>query len=106
MKNLKKLNTSQIRLISIGLATLTLHSSAHAVGSEFVGIPILDDILSTIIYSAIGIFMALVAYRGIDVLTPGDLSGDIAKNQNSALAILAGSIMIGVCIIIGAVLIG
>ena len=48
--------------------------------------------------------MAFVSYKVIDFVTPGDISADIVRNQNSALAILAGSIMIGVCIIIAAVL--
>ncbi len=103
MKHIKDISRLKLGLT---ILLLSVGDAAHAVGSEFVGVPLLDDILSTIIYSSIGICMALVAYRGIDVLTPGDLSGDIARNQNTALAILAGSIMIGVCIIIGAVLIG
>ena len=66
--------------------------------------PLISGILSTVIYSAVGIAMAFIAYKVIDLLTPGNLGKDIANN-NIALAVLAGFTMLGVCIIIAAVLV-
>jgi uncharacterized membrane protein YjfL (UPF0719 family) len=62
-----------------------------------------NGIISTVIYSILGILMAAFSYKVIDLLTPGKLSRDIADN-NIALAILTGLMMLGVCIIIAAVL--
>lgn len=61
-------------------------------------------IVSTVIYGAVGIVMAAVGYKVIDWLTPGSLREQIAEHENSALAILTGSMVLGICIIIAAVL--
>lgn len=60
-------------------------------------------LLSSILYSALGIFMAILSFKIIDALTPGELAKDIAEN-NVALGVLTGLFMLGICIIIAAVL--
>jgi len=64
-----------------------------------------SEILSTIIYSAIGILMGVVGFKVVDWLTPGSLAEEVAHKENRALAILAGAMMLGVCIIIASVLV-
>jgi uncharacterized membrane protein YjfL (UPF0719 family) len=49
--------------------------------------------------------MALIAYKVVDLITPGKLAEDIANN-NIALAILTGCIVLGVSIIIAAAIAG
>lgn len=68
--------------------------------SGFVG-----ELLSTIIYSVVGIVMGVVGFKVVDWLTPGNLAEEVAHKENRALAVLAGSMMLGVCIIIAAVLV-
>jgi len=63
------------------------------------------EILETIVYSVIGIVMAVIGFKVVDWLTPGDLAEDVAHKENRALAILAGSMILGVCIIIASVLV-
>lgn len=63
------------------------------------------ELLSTIVYSAVGIFMGVVGFKVVDWLTPGSLAEEVAHKENRALAILAGSMMLGVCIIIASVLV-
>lgn len=63
------------------------------------------ELLSTIVYSAVGILMAVVGFKVVDWLTPGNLAEDVAHKENRALAILAGSMILGVCLIIASVLI-
>lgn len=63
------------------------------------------EILETIVYSAIGIVMAVIGFKVVDWLTPGDLAEDVAHKENRALAILAGAMILGVCIIIASVLV-
>ncbi len=65
----------------------------------------LIEIFETIIYSAIGIVMAVIGFKVVDWLTPGDLAEDVAHKENRALAILTGSMILGICIIIASVLI-
>jgi len=92
----------KIRIVSLIVVLLCPVYAAQA--EVMVENAVANEILETILYSFIGILMAFVSYKVIDFLTPGDISQDIVQNQNSALAILAGSIMVGVCIIIAAVL--
>lgn len=63
------------------------------------------ELLSTIVYSAVGIVMGIVGFKVVDWLTPGSLAEEVAHKENRALAILAGSMMLGVCIIIASVLV-
>lgn len=63
-------------------------------------------IVATVIYSLIGILMATIGFKVVDWLTPGNLADEVAHNGNRALAILAGSMILGVCIIIASAVIG
>lgn len=65
----------------------------------------LGELLSTIVYSVVGIVMGVVGFKVVDWLTPGNLAEEVASKENRALAVLAGSMMLGVCIIIAAVLV-
>lgn len=87
------------------VSTTSLVSTCLAAPQEFTGSAIMDGVLSTLLYSGIGIIMAFVAFKICDLIIPGNLSKDIANN-NIALAIVAGSSMLGVCIIIAAAIAG
>ncbi len=63
------------------------------------------ELFSTIVYSIVGIVMAVAGFKVVDWLTPGNLAEEVAVKENRALAVLAGSMMLGVCIIIASVLI-
>ncbi len=65
----------------------------------------LVELLATIVYSIVGILMGVIGFKVVDWLTPGDLAEEVAHKENRALAVLAGSMMLGVCIIIAAVLV-
>ncbi len=88
------------------LATALLLSPtlALAEGTKITGNDLLDGILSTLLYGAIGLFMASIGFKVVDWLTPGDLAKQVTEDENRALAVLAGSMILGVCIIIAAVL--
>ena len=62
-------------------------------------------IIETVVYALVGIVMAVIGFKVVDWLTPGDLAEDVAHKENRALAILAGSMILGVCIIIASVLV-
>jgi uncharacterized membrane protein YjfL (UPF0719 family) len=55
-----------------------------------------------VLFSFIGILAAIAGYKIFDKCTPGDLHREIVENKNVAAAIVAGAVILGVCIIIAA----
>ncbi len=96
--NIKKLPRTTAYLTFIAVATpLPLYAQE---GLE----SLKTGIIETIVYSVIGIIMAVIGFKVVDWLTPGNLAEDVAHKENRALAILAGSMILGVCLIIAATL--
>lgn len=58
-------------------------------------------VINSVIYSFLGIAILLVCYVIIERLTPEKTWYEIAQNKNVALAIIFGSFIIGISIIIG-----
>ena len=63
-------------------------------------------IIASIIYSIIGVTVLLAAYWVMERLTPEKSWQEIVKNQNMALAIVFGSFILGISIIIAAAIHG
>ncbi|MBI4624732.1 MAG: DUF350 domain-containing protein [Verrucomicrobia bacterium] len=59
-----------------------------------------------VLFAAVGIVAAIVGYKLFDKCTPGDLHNEIVQNKNIAAAIVAGAVILGVCIIIAAAMVG
>lgn len=59
-----------------------------------------------ILFSVIGIAMAIVGYLIFDKCTPGDLHREIVENKNVAAAIVGGAVILGVCLIVAAAMLG
>lgn len=59
-----------------------------------------------VLFSAIGIIAAIAGYKLFDKCTPGDLHAEILQNKNIAAAIVAAAVILGVCIIIAAAMLG
>jgi hypothetical protein len=59
-----------------------------------------------VLFSAVGIIAAIAGYKLFDKCTPGDLHKEIVENKNIAAAIVAGSVILGVCLIIAAAMLG
>lgn len=62
----------------------------------------LGGILSTLIYSVIGITVFVLAFFVFDKITPFSFRKEIEQDQNIALGIILGSALIGLSIIIAA----
>jgi len=60
----------------------------------------MGNIVNAFLYAAIGIFVFAVAFLVIDKITPYNLWKEIVQEHNTALAILLGTMSIGICIII------
>ncbi len=65
---------------------------------------IVAELVSTLVYSFIGMVLMYVAYKVIEVLSPFPIVKEIEEDQNTSLAILIGSVFISMAIIIGAVI--
>jgi uncharacterized membrane protein YjfL (UPF0719 family) len=63
-------------------------------------------ILYMVIFAMIGIVTAIVGYKVFDKCTPGDLNKEILENRNVAAAIVAAAVILGVCLIIAASMLG
>jgi hypothetical protein len=59
-----------------------------------------------LLFAAIGIAAAVAGYKLFDACTPGDLNKEILQNKNIAAAIVAAAVILGVCIIIAAAMMG
>lgn len=63
-------------------------------------------LLYMVIFAGAGILIAIAGYKLFDKFTPGDLHKEIVEKQNVAAAIVAGAVLLGICIIIAAAMIG
>ena len=61
-----------------------------------------QSLVSAIIFSILGCIVFAIAFKIIDVLTPNDMWHEILEEHNNALAIIVGSVAIGIAIIISA----
>ena len=63
-------------------------------------------IFNMLIFAVLGIVVAVVGYKVLDKCTPGDLQKEIFEHKNIAAAVLAAAVILGLCVIIAAAMIG
>ena len=68
--------------------------------------PNLQVFLNSVLYAGVGIAVFVIGFFILDMLTPGKLWEEINAKQNKAVAIFAGSVAIGLSIIIAAAIHG
>jgi len=61
-----------------------------------------NGVLNVTVYAIVGIVLAVLGFKIIDLLTPGKMGDEILQKQNIAAAILAGAFILGICIIVAA----
>jgi hypothetical protein len=94
---------------ALGLA-LVAASSAHAQGALATPGSVQprnlgESVLSTLIFSILGIVVAIVGFKLFDAAIPFSLEKEICEKNNIAVAILASAMILGICIIIAFVVI-
>jgi uncharacterized membrane protein YjfL (UPF0719 family) len=62
--------------------------------------PFIKALVASAVYSLLGIVMFAASFAIISFMTPFSLRKEIEEDQNTALAILIGSVIIGLAIII------
>lgn len=65
-----------------------------------------SGLLLMVVFSLVGTALAIIGYRLFDKFTPGDLHREIVEQKNVAAAIIGGAVIVGVCIIVAAAMVG
>ncbi|MCC6273446.1 MAG: DUF350 domain-containing protein [Deltaproteobacteria bacterium] len=61
---------------------------------------ILQNLLSAAIFTALGMVLFVISFFVFDKITPYSLWKELIEEHNTALAIVIGSISLGMCLII------
>lgn len=102
----------KLRLVSSALTTLSLlppvalAADAIPAANGWHAQTLAQAVGYMVLFSAVGIIAAIAGYKLFDKCTPGDLHNEIIQNKNVAASIVAGSVILGVCIIIAAAMLG
>ncbi len=65
-----------------------------------------QNILGSVVYSAIGVVIFLVAYKIMERFLPFNVDKELAEDHNTAVGIVVGSVMIGLAVIIASAIHG
>lgn len=65
-----------------------------------------QGILSTVVYGAIGMVFAFLGYKIYDLIVPFSLTKELEEDQNVAVGIVVGAVIVGVSIIMAAAIAG
>jgi len=65
-------------------------------------VPFVKALVASIVYSLIGVAMFAASFLIIKLITPFSIRKEIEEDQNTALAIMIGSVILGLSIIIAA----
>lgn len=68
--------------------------------------PAVRAFLSTVLYTSFGLIVFALAFWVIQKLTPFSIRKEIEEDQNMSVAVMIGSVIIGLAIIISAALHG
>jgi uncharacterized membrane protein YjfL (UPF0719 family) len=67
---------------------------------------LLDHIVGAVVYAALGILVLLITLYAMVKFAPMPLHKEIEEDQNVAVAIVIGSVLLGISIIIAAAILG
>ena len=61
---------------------------------------LLEQVISTLVFSGLGIVLAIVGFKLFDLVIPFNLEKEICEKNNIAVSILAAAMILGICIIV------
>ena len=111
------ITTIKIAVLGICFLAGTLHVSAdendasaantesaatEQTGGGLMANPLIQDIMSTVLFGFLGVIMAVVGFKLFDWIIPADLEVEITEKQNTAVAILCAGMLIAVGVIVAA----
>jgi uncharacterized membrane protein YjfL (UPF0719 family) len=92
-----------IKLLSAFPLLAAAPNSSEAGGAmSQIGTSILASLLAVVVFSIVGLIVFAVCFWGILRIVPFSVRKEIEDDQNTALAIIIGAMLIGISIIIAA----
>jgi uncharacterized membrane protein YjfL (UPF0719 family) len=67
---------------------------------------LLQALANMLVFALVGIAAAILGFKLFDKCTPGHLAKEIIENKNVAAALVGAAVILGVCIIVAAAMIG
>ncbi len=64
----------------------------------------LAEMVSTVVYTALGVALMYISWLVLDLITPFSLKREIADEKNMAVAVVVGALFISIATIIAAVI--
>lgn len=92
--------------LSILLAPVLLHAAEAAPAPTWHAQSLGQALAYMLLFAGVGIVAAITGYKIFDKCTPGHLNTEIVEHRNVAAAIIAAAVILGVCIIIAASMLG
>ncbi|MFT3783242.1 MAG: DUF350 domain-containing protein [Nibricoccus sp.] len=92
-----------------GLITIPAHAADAVVNTASAGwhaSSLGQAIGYMMLFALVGIMTAIAGYVIFDKCTPGNLHKEIIENKNVAAALVGGAVILGVCIIVAAAMLG
>ena len=83
-------------------AANTESAATEQTGGGLMANPLIQDIMSTVLFGFLGVIMAVVGFKLFDWIIPADLEVEITEKQNTAVAILCAGMLIAVGVIVAA----
>lgn len=93
----------------VSTAALSLLAGAAAAqdlagaGTGTARAPLLEQVISTIIFSLLGVGLAIAGFKLFDLAIKFDIEREICEKNNLSAALLASSVVLGTCIIVAVV---
>jgi len=81
-------------------------NAAPPVASTWHAQSLWQAILNLLLFACIGVLAAIAGYKIFDKCTPGNLTKEILEHRNVAAAIIGAAVILGVCIIVAASMLG
>ena len=87
-------------------STLALGQVKAAESTGSVTSTLISSLLTALVFSMLGVAVLLVSFWAVTRVSPFSIRKEIEHDQNTALAIVIGSVIIGLSIIIAAAMLG
>ena len=91
---MKNLITTLSLLMATTLPALAQESAGRSRQS------LMEGVISTLVFGIIGIVLAVVGFKVFDLAIKANIEKEIFENKNMAAAILAGSVVLGISLIV------
>ncbi len=94
------------KMIGFGVVLFSALSAGAAESPAWAARSLGEAVWHTVLFGLLGIVLAIVGYKLFDLVTPGKLHHEILQNKNVAAAIVGAAVIIGVCLLVAAAMLG